>query len=244
MVSYDGCGFQVRQDLVDSQKHAYQRISMAGTWLDGDRRTAVAKEVRNARTCPHCQAQKSALSPNSVDGEHAGLGALNSAEVDVIHRIVSDPGRLSEQWYQSNVGDVLSPEEFIEIVSIVAIMMIIDTFTFGLGLPDHPLLSPEAGEPSRYISPGARKDAAWIPITEPEDVSESDGPLYSNPKVGYIQRALSAVPDSKRDYWGVTDTHYLPGPMVYQFDTDFRAISRPQIEVIAARVSALHQCLY
>jgi hypothetical protein len=38
--------------------------------------------------------------------------------------------------------------------------------------------------------------------------------------------------------------HYLPGPYVYQFDKSIRAISRPQTEILAARVSAMHQCVY
>ena len=83
-----------------------------------------------------------------------------------------------------------------------------------------------------------------MPIIEPEDAFDSDGVLYPSTKAVYIHRALSAVPETKRDYWRVAEAHYLPGGSVYDFATDVRAISRPQIEVIAARVSALHQCLY
>ena len=83
-----------------------------------------------------------------------------------------------------------------------------------------------------------------VPIIEPEDAVESVGALYPSNKVGYIHRALSAVPETKRDYWRMAEAHYLPGGSVYDFSTDARAISRPQIELIAARVSALHQCLY
>jgi hypothetical protein len=47
-----------------------------------------------------------------------------------------------------------------------------------------------------------------------------------------------------RDYGALANTHYLPGELVYQFDKTIRALMRPQMEVMAARVSALHQCAY
>ena len=71
-----------------------------------------------------------------------------------------------------------------------------------------------------------------------------DGPLYPTPTAGYIHRALSMVPQSKRDYWNLAGAHYLESKQVYDFGDSGRAISRPQIEIIAARISALHQCLY
>jgi hypothetical protein len=68
--------------------------------------------------------------------------------------------------------------------------------------------------------------------------------MYPSPKAGYIFRALSLVPQSLRDYWALANAHYIPGPYIYQFDKSIRAISRPQTEIIAARVSAMHQCVY
>jgi hypothetical protein len=47
-----------------------------------------------------------------------------------------------------------------------------------------------------------------------------------------------------RDYWALANAHYLPGQLIYRFDQTVRAIARPQTELLAARVSALHQCVY
>jgi hypothetical protein len=68
--------------------------------------------------------------------------------------------------------------------------------------------------------------------------------MYPSTKAGYIYRGLSLVPQSLRDYWALATTHYLPGHYVYRFESSIRAITRPQMELIAARVSALHQCVY
>jgi alkylhydroperoxidase family enzyme len=237
-------GIPVREDLAQAHERAWAAISAPGTWLTGAQRIAVVAEIRHAHGCAHCARIKASLSPNAVQGEHASLGTLGDARVELVHRVVCDPGRLSEPWSQSLLARGLSEAEYVEIVGIAAMVMMMDRFALALGLPERPLPAPRAGEPTRYRPPGAKKKAAWLPLVEPEDAVEADGPMYPSPKAGYIYRGLSLVPQSLRDYWALANVHYLPGQFVYQFDKSIRAISRPQMEIMAARVSALHQCVY
>lgn len=241
---FDNSTYEVRQDLVDAQLEAWERIAAPGTWLDSAHRIAVVAEIRQARSCDFCGEINEALSPNAVTGTHTTTGALSDAEVELIHRGVSDPGRLSQAWSQDVLAAGLSEGAYVEIVGIIASVMIMDTATMALGAEETPLPDPVPGEPTRYLPPGAKVQAAWLPIVEPEDVVETDEPLYPSPKVGYIYRGLSMVPESMRNYWAMANTHYLPGEYVYQFDKTIRAISRPQMELMAARVSGLHQCAY
>jgi alkylhydroperoxidase family enzyme len=241
---FENCAYEVRQDIVETHKDAWGRIASPGTWLDGARRLAVVAEIRQARSCDFCSEIKEALSPYAVTGAHSVTGALSDAEVELIHRTVSDPGRLTEPWTAEVLDSDLTQGEFVEIVGIIAMVSVMDTCTMALGLPDTDLPDAIAGEPTRYLPPGAKVNAAWLPIVEPEDAVETDEPLYPSPKVGYIYRGLSMVPESMRNYWALANTHYLPGEYVYQFDKSIRAIKRPQMEIIAARVSALHQCAY
>jgi len=234
----------LRNDLVESHQRAWAAIAAPGTWLTAERRVAVAAEVRRARECAHCERIKAALSPNAVPGAHEGLGVLGEAEVELVHRVTSDPGRLSEKWSQSVLARGLAEGEYVEIVGLVAMVMMMDTCMRALGLPEAALPAPLPGGPTRYRPPGAKKQAAWLPLVEPEDAVEADGPMYPSPKAGYIYRGLSLVPQSLRDYWALANCHYMPGQYVYKFDTSIRAISRPQVEILAARVSALHQCVY
>lgn len=236
--------FPVRADLAESHERAWQAIAAPGTWLDGQRRIAVATEIHHAYGCAHCTRIKAALSPNGVKGAHDSLGELSAAEVDLIHRTVNDPGRLSEAWAHSVLAQGMSEGEYVEIAGIIAMVMMMDAFTRALGAQQRALPAPQAGAPTRHRPAGAKKQAAWLPLVEPEDATAADGPLYPSPKAGYIYRGLSLVPQSLRDYWALANTHYLPGQFVYKFDSSIRAISRPQVEIIAARVSALHQCVY
>ncbi len=242
--SFAGSSLAVRSDLAEAHARAWAAIAAPGTWLTGARRVAVAAEIRHARDCGHCARIKAALSPNGVPGAHDTLGQVGPAAVELIHRVVGDPGRLSEKWSQEVLALGLTEGEYVEIVGIIAMVMMLDTFTRALGARDTPLPAPLPGEPSRYRPAGARKKAAWLPITEPEDATEADGAMYPNPKAGYIYRGLSMVPQSLRDYWALANCHYLPGPVIYRFDQSIRAIRRPQVEIIAARVSAMHQCVY
>lgn len=241
---FSGSRYAVRTDLADSHRAAWQRIASPGTWLTAERRLAVAAEVRRARECGFCKQIARALSPNAVQGAHEHTGAMRPAEIELIHRVVSDPGRLTETWVRSVLDDGLLEGEYVEIVGLIAMVMMLDTCTLGLGLDDGPLPAAVPGEPTRYRPPGAKKKAAWLPIVEPEDAVDSDGFLYPRPNVGYIYRGLSMVPQAVRDYWALANCHYLPGEFVYKFDTSIRAITRPQTELLAARVSALHQCAY
>jgi len=234
---------KIRDDLVEAHERAWAAIAAPGTWLTGERRVAAAAEIRRARTCAHCARIKAALSPN-VPGEHDTIGKLGAAEVELIHRVVSDPGRLSEMWSQEVLSRGLTEGEYVEIVGLAAMVMMMDTFTRAIGAPERPLPEPIPGEPSRYRPSGARKKAAWLPLVEPEDATEADGYLYPSPKAGYIYRGLSLVPQSLRDYWSLANCHYMSGEHVYRFDRSPRAITRPQVEVIAARVSAMHLCAY
>ena len=241
--SFEGSDLPIREDLAEAHERAWAAVAKPGTWLTGERRVAVAAEIRKARACAHCAKIKAALSPN-LPGRHETLGKVSEAEAELIHRVVNDPGRLSESWSQSVLARGLSEGEYVEITGLIAMVMMMDTCMRALGLAERALPAPLAGEPTRYRPPGARKKVAWLPLVEPEDAVEADGPLYPSPKAGYIYRGLSLVPQSVREYWALANCHYLPGEVVYQFDRSIRAISRPQTEVLAARVSALHQCAY
>ncbi len=236
--------YEIRSGLVDAHERAWVWLKKPGTWLDGPQRVAVAAEVRQAHNCQLCADRKEALSPHAVKGGHDSLGVLNENQVGVIHQIATDSGRTSEAWCRTAIDAGMSEGEFVEISSITAMVMIMDTFKLGMGLPEDQIPAAEAGESSRYASPGAKRQAAWVPITEPEDVSDSDGPMYPSPKAGYIYRALSSVPDALRAYWDLVNEHYMPLQFIYDFAATPRAIERPQIELIAAMVAALHQCAY
>ncbi len=243
-IDYASSACPVREDLIAAQRTAWRRLAGPGAFLDGARRVAVAREVRNAPSCALCRRRKEALSPFAVDGAHDGLGELGETEIDAIHRIVTDPGRLSREWVEGLLAAGLDDREYIEIVSVICVVTVNDTFRRALDLPPFELPEPAAGAPSGYSAPGAKAHDGWIRLLVPEDVVPGDGAVYSTLAVSPVVKALSLVPEAKRHYWDLAETMYLPGEEMPNFATGIRAIDRVQMEILATRVSALHQCVY
>lgn len=239
---YADAPWPVREDIAAAHAAAWDRIGRPGTWLAGPERVAVAAEARHARRhCDLCQARKAALSPQAVDGAHDTATDLPAAHVDAIHRIATDPGRLTRAWQR---GLELDETVYVETIGVIAQVTAIDTFATGLGLPLRDLPAPQPGEPTRRPTPGAKHGLAWVATLDPADAEGEDRTLYPNDKPANIRRAMSLVPNEVRGFFDLVAVQYLPGPAMLDFDNEYRAISHAQIELLAARVSAINQCVY
>ena len=109
----------VRGDLSAVHQRALDRLARPGTWFDGGRRLGIALETRNSGRCGLCRRRKAALSPYAIDGRHESLGGLTEPMVDVIHRVATDPGRLTRDWYQSVLDQGLGDGDYVETVGVV-----------------------------------------------------------------------------------------------------------------------------
>jgi len=245
---YSDTLFTIRDDIVAANRKTWKRIAHAGSWWTGAERIAIAAETRNARSCQLCRERKQALSPGAVQGEHDGgiTTALPPAAVDTVHRIVTDQSRLSREWLETLAPAGLSDGHYVELLGVVVGVVSIDAFHGALDLPPEPLPAPIPGAPSGYRPPGLRVDEAWVPMlgSSPSDSAERD--LFPPiPQVPNVLRAMSLVPDAVRSLNELSAAYYLDVlDIADPSASGNRAISRPQIELIAARVSALNECFY
>lgn len=244
-IVYVDAPLPVRPDLAAEHARVWRNLAMPGTWLDASQRVAVARATREAPACPTCQAAASALSPLPPGAKHAlSEPTLPAVWNEVVHRVRNDASRLTDSWYDTLIDRGLSAGEYIEIVSVLAHVVAIDTFTDALGWPRHALPEPMAGEPSRALPPGARAGLGRVPTVAPEDVSQAEADLYQNLSGANIHRALSLVPAEVWSFFALDAVMYLPDRQLRDFDHEFRAIDHAQIELVAARVSALNECYY
>jgi hypothetical protein len=246
---YAASKWPVRPEIGEAHAKALLHLAAPGTWWSGAERLALAEEARASRDCALCNERKRSLSPAAVTGEHdAPSGAaLPAAAVDVAHRVASDPGRLSRKWFEGVVAAGVSDAHYVEAVAITARTVSTDSFCRGVGVPPHPLPAPVAGEPKRSRPPGARGGEAWVPMIAPEDASGEEANLYGGAKhAPNIARALSLVPAEVRAVREISHVLYVPLDRVpdFSWSPPGRALSRPQMELVAARVSALNQCFY
>jgi alkylhydroperoxidase family enzyme len=240
---YSTADVAVRDDLRDAHRYVLERLATPGTWWDARQRIAIADESRRALICDLCTRRKAALSPNHVEGEHDSLGILPPAAVEVAHRLRTDPGRLSRAWFDGILTAGLTDGQYVEVVGVVAMTAGLDFFARALGVDPFQLPEPRAGEPSRHRPAGAKGGEAWVPMIAPEDATGAESDIYGVGFVPNIVRALSLVPDEVRTLWRTSAAHYLPVEQIPD-PTVRRALDRMQMELIAARVSALNQCFY
>ena len=225
---------------------AWSELGQAGGWFDGRERIAIAAETRAARGCGFCEERKAALSPYSVNGRHDESGTVLSdlAVVDTIHRITTDPGRLSERWYDDLADAGMSPEELVEITSIIGVVTIADTLARALSQPERPLPTALEGEPHRQPVSGTTLTRGWVPMVEPESAEGMLKGMYDElvSGVGFVfnvARALTSVPEAVRDFF----TAFLPN---YGTHGPVRpgGLDRSQVELLASSTSAWNDCFY
>ena len=245
MASYasDGSSLRVRRDLAEAHQRAWSRLGKPGTWFDGATRIDIASEVRRSPSCAFCQTLKSSVSPYAVEGRHDSASRLPEAWVDIIHRVMADPGRLTEGWFKRVVPHHISENEYVELVAIIAQVTAIDTFVRGVGLEPWPLPQPEAGTPALYAPDRARVQTAWVKTLTWDDHGPNEADFFDGP-TGNIRTALTLVPDEARSFWNIVYAQYLPIAAMRDWENEYRAISHAQIELLAGRVSAINQCTY
>lgn len=250
LISYESAASAVRNDITEAHRRAWERLANPGAWWRGAERVAIAAETRAALDCELCANRKQALTAGSVPGRHAATDLLPAAAVEAIHRIRTDPGRLTESWLQDLLAGRLSDdggitvEQYVEITGVVVTLVAVDTFAHTAGAGLAPLPTPVAGEPSSYRPEGAIKDVAWVPMIPRGAAVGAESDLYGEGFVPNVRRALSLVPDEVRGIFELGAVHYLSMEEMGNMKSQSRAISREQVELVAARVSALNECYY
>src|SRR2546421_167253 len=82
---------------------------------------------RRAAGCALCRERKASLSPGAVAGRHDGPHTLPENIVDVVHRIRTDPARLSRSWFDAVIAGV-DVGHYVELVGVSTLLAGLDYF--------------------------------------------------------------------------------------------------------------------
>ena len=225
--------YPVRANLREAHEQAWQLIAQPGAFWSGAQRVQIVQEARAALRCSLCERRQEALSPNAVQGAHDTASALPAALVEVIHRLRSDPARMTRSVFDEALAAGLSAEQYVETVSVVCTSVVIDTFHIALGLEAPATLEPQAGAPTGQEPPPVVDGGAWVPLTA---VDVQDG-TFGLPRAPNIGRSMGSVPSAVALFFLAFRPHYALRDIPL-------AISQAQAEFIASRVSALNECFY
>ena len=204
-------------------------LSSPGDWLTGEQRCQAALEARDARTNPIDRERRQAISPHAVSGSHAATESLPAEAVEVVHRIASDPGRLTRSWANDMMVS-LGEETYTELVGVTAKAAVLDMFAWATADSDATIGPIVAGSPAQERPSNVGDVGAWV--------SQSTGSGMAN-----VSRSLSLVPATNEAWVTLVQALYSRGDGFLDLEWK-RALSRPQVELVAARTTAELECFY
>ena len=223
-IDYSRAALPVGSGTGAAHKNTLRALAAPGAWWSGPERLAIVREARAAPECPICRSRTRSTFATIDRVEHDSSNGLPPEAVEAIHGIRNDSGHLTRRWFDHVIGAGMRPEAYVELVAVVASAVVVDTFAqgVGLGLPDLPPAEP--GAPTPESSKDVVDAGAWVPIAR-------DGRFN-------IIRSLAIVPSARDLFFGAFDNSYYRDP-----ETRF-ALTRPQVELVASRVSAMNECFY
>ena len=212
----------IRDDILAAQRSVWDRIATPGHWWTGAQRVAIAEQARAAR------AQRSEA-PWLRDLPDAGE-RLPEAAVKTARMIAADAPKIEREWATQQV-EALGDAAYIELAAVVNCVCAIDTYADALGVAYEPLPAPLAGEPDRVRNADVTDAGAYVPLQHP----------WQGPNVG---RALSLAPEQNMMFMTLVMAMYTGSQSFFEMVWEGGALSRSQVELLAARVSAVNECFY
>lgn len=152
---------------------------------------------------------------------------LPAATLEAVRRIATSASTIRREWVEHLGSSGLSEAAYVETVGIVARTVAVDTFHRALGAELETLPAPRPGEPTGALEPSARPSKGFVAMARGTST----------------WWAVSLVPDA---FAGMEEFHnslYL-SPEEMMMEETPRLLSRPQIELVAARTSAVNECFY
>jgi hypothetical protein len=193
---------------------AAEKVAMAAT-----ARAAVPRPLWDRRppTIAH-------LATTPTQGE-----PLSPLVVDTVERVAVEAAAIDRQWAAAVIA-VLGDTAYAELVAVVATLVPIDRACVLLGRPLEPLPIPGPGAPTGERPEATVDIGAYLPVAAGFDGAN-------------IAKSLSVAPSANLMRLRVVRALYS-GTRFGELRWEDGALSRPQVELVAARTSALNECFY
>ncbi len=240
MSLYDNAPIDVPAELAALHEKQIDALSEPGTWYSGAQRLAIVAEARAACCAAGMQ--------ESDGGAEAMKDAaeLSAAARRIAGQLAAHPQPFQYPVYQQALSEGLTDAQYVEIVGLVSRITNFDVFARGIGADVASLPAAQAGEPTQIRPDTAMEEEAWVPTVPNGKRGGAIGlELYGDHFQPYIFRGMSLVPPELRDHMELEAAQYLPAERFFEWDYQHHeGLTRPQVEVVAGRVSAINECFY
>ena len=236
---YDDTDLPIRDELAAAHQQTLDSFTAPGRWWTGAERAAIVAESREARADAGLQC----ACPGGTEAP------LPETVREVVRTVAVSTNALDRSFCDDALAAGLTDGEYCETVGLVSRAVNMDVFARGIGIPPRPLGAARPGEPSRRRPQTATDEGAWI-ATIPggrrgkQDAIDTYG---TNAVEGapFIYRALSLVPEEAQGLIALGGAQYVKIGNFMDLDFSYEPeITRVQVELLAARVSAINECFY
>lgn len=219
---YSASPHPIRASISDAHRAFWQRLASPGSWWTSEQRLAIATEARNVRPLRSEPPWLREL-PEPEDGR------LPALAVEAVRTIALDAHKIDRAWAE-RMTLALGDAAYVELVAISVQITALDAFAEALGVEREPLPSPMPGEPDHRRPDGLGDIGAFVPC------------LVDFPRPN-VARAMSLAPNDNLSFFGLVRSMYSVDDFAELVWKD-RPLARPQVEFVAARVSAINECFY
>lgn len=221
----------VRDDLAEAHQLAWAHIARPGSWW------TAAQRVELAGTALFAIADHDPLPPwaaVSISDRLPTEWLAPDVAHDVVYRIARHAGTMTVDVYR-HAADELGALAYVELCGIVSTVAAVVHFCRNIGVVVPDLPTPLPGDPTREQPDEiARAELNWVPVAAPAD------------QLAAVVQAYTAVPGEQENTWRLANAQYMPVEQMVHPDWMRRTggLTRPQTELIAARVAQLRECFY
>lgn len=214
----------VREEIIDACRISWDHLGRPGAWWSGAERLAIAEQVRSSAPRPLWD-----RAPDLAAVGDTAHGVLTGFVCALVERVAVQPSSIDRATYDLIV-DRIGADAYAELAALVSQVVPIDQLHDALGIDREPLPRAQPGVPTGERPWGLVDDIAFLP-TLPADGLPHVAVSLSLAQADNARRMLLV----RAMYSGSSF-----GDMVWTH----RSLSRPQIELVAARTSALNECFY
>lgn len=218
--NYRAEGFDVREEIMHAHRSSWRALASASGFWTAQQRIEIAEQARAARS------QRGELSFN----RDYPASELSPAALEATRTIAADAKKINRAWAQQQTQAV-GLAAYVELAAIVASVAAIDAFAEALGRPHEVLPEPNNEAVDSTLNESVADIGAYLPMQDP----------WPNPNVS---RAYSLVPSANAMFFGNVQVMYTGQDRGFNDMVWDGPLSRPQAELLAARVSSVNECFY